>query len=183
MIRRAVWFAAVVVVGSAVPAGADTTRVTRSATLDCRDPIGGYIDPPAGYRRFGDQVALVTSRASDRAMQAAPYDDPLAAPFAYFSKTGLLVRTGKGSAELRILRGEHGRLALGWGNTGRGRLASRVFRVGPCPGGIGYIAFPGGFYVDRPHCVRLIVRVRGRDHTARIGVGAACPGQRPPPQG
>jgi hypothetical protein len=183
MICRAVWIMALVVVGSPVPAGADTTRVTPTATLDCRDPIGGYIDPPATYRQFGDQVALVTSRTSDRAMQAAPYDDPSAAPFEYFSKTGLLVRTGKGSAELRILRGEHGRLALAWGNTGHGGLASRGFRVGPCPGGIGYIAFPGGFYVDRPHCARLIVRVRGHDHTARVGVGAACPGQRPPPAG
>ena len=181
MIVRLTCVVALPVVAAIVPAGAATTSVSPSATLDCKDPIGGFIDPPADYERFGDQVALVTSRTREQAMQAAPYRDPSAAPFRYFSKTGLLVRTGKRTAELRIPRSEHGRLALFWGNTGRDRIASRVFHVGPCGGAQGYIAFPGGFFVNEPHCARVIVRVGDRDHTTRVGLGKACPGQRPPP--
>jgi hypothetical protein len=170
----------VLLVGSALPATADATSVTPTATLDCRDPIGGFIDPPADYERFDDQVALVTSATRDQAMQAAPYRQPSAAPFRYFSKTGLLVRTGKRTAEIRVPRSERGRLGVLWGNTGQHGIASRVFRVGPCPGGIGYIAFPGGFYVNEPHCARVIVRVGDHERTARVGLGQACPGQRPP---
>jgi hypothetical protein len=180
VIVRLACIVTVLLVASALPATADATRVTPTAILDCRDPIGGFIDPPSDYERFGDQVALVTGRIREQAMQAAPYRDPSAAPFEYFSKTGLLVRTGKGTAEIRIPRSEHGRLGVLWGNTGQHGIASRVFRIGPCPGGVGYIAFPGGFYVNEPHCARLIVRVGDRERTTRVGLGAPCPGQRPP---
>jgi hypothetical protein len=180
VIARLALVVVTLVVAAALPAASDTTSVTKTATLDCRDPIGGFIDPPAEYQRFGDQIALVTSRTRSRAMQAAPLDDR-PTPFRYFSKTGLLLRTGKGTAELRIPHGERGRLGVSWGNSSRDGIASRVLRVAPCPGGIGYVAFPGGYFVDEPHCARLVVRVRDRDHVTRVGLGAACPGQQPPP--
>jgi len=99
----------------------------------------------------------------------------------YWSKSPLFVRTGK-RAQVRIPRSERGHVAVAWGNTGLDDVADRVFLIGPCPGGVGWIGFPGGYFVDERHCVRLVVRIGGRDHAARIGVGAACPGQRPPPR-
>jgi hypothetical protein len=74
-----------------------------------------------------------------------------------------------------------GRLAVEWGNTTRRALAHHLV-VGPCPGDDPWIAFPGGFYVSQPACVELIVRVANIDHEVSVGVGAPCPGQKPPPQ-
>jgi hypothetical protein len=178
MTVRAAGFVLLLLAASVVPAGAETTSTTLTATLDCADPPFGT--PPAEARVFDDQVALLAGGSADQAMPAERLQRGPSPVLRFWSKSPLFVRTGT-RAQIRVPRSERGRVAVTWGNTGRSGTATRVFSVGPCDGGIGWIGFPGGYFVDEPHCVRLIVRVGNRDRTTRIGVGSACPGQDPPP--
>jgi hypothetical protein len=53
--------------------------------------------------------------------------------------------------------------------------------VGNCASaGGGWLAYAGGFWIDHPACVPIIVRAGGKQQQVDIGVGTACPGQRPP---
>jgi hypothetical protein len=116
-------------------------------------------------------------------MQTVKVDDPVAPGYRYFAKTGLFVRTGAGSAaEVIVPRSEWHRVAIGWGNTDHDGIAAHVFRVGQCPGDSNWTAFPGGYSVKTPHCVRLIVRAGDAERRVRIGVGKPCRGQLPPTQ-
>jgi hypothetical protein len=174
-------FVVVVVLGATMlPAGADTTGVTPTATLDCTQPIGAAAPPRSEV--VGGQVALSTTRSRRRAMQAETYTDPAMPRYRFFAKSPLYVRTGGGSARVVVPRSERGRVAVSWGNTDHDGTASRVFDVGPCSGASSWIVFPGGYFVTEPHCVKLVVRTKGKDDTVRVGVGEACPGQRPPPR-
>jgi hypothetical protein len=56
-----------------------------------------------------------------------------------------------------------------------------VFEIGRCAGHPSWTAFPGGYSVTEPHCVSLVVHVGSRAEGVKIGIGKACPGQRPPP--
>ena len=65
MIARLACIMAVLMVTAAVPAAADTTSVTPDATLDCRDPIGGFVHlPTEDYEGF-DQALLRPRREHD----------------------------------------------------------------------------------------------------------------------
>jgi hypothetical protein len=163
-----------------LPAGADTTGVTPTAALDCADPIGFTAPPPSEV--VGGQIALLTSASRHRAAQAASYSNPAMARYRYFSKSPLYVRTGSASAQIVIPRSERGRVAVSWGNTDHDGVATEAFEVGPCTGASKWIAFPGGYFVTEPHCVRLTVAAGDRRERVRIGVGRACPGQEPPPR-
>ena len=46
--------------------------------------------------------------------------------------------------------------------------------------GGGWLAYAGGYWIDHPACVSIIVRAGARQQQVDIGVGTACPGQRPP---
>jgi hypothetical protein len=76
-------------------------------------------------------------------------------------------------------------MAVSWGNAGDPPPRSR-FVVDDCRGagatGSRWLAYAGGYYVSHPACVSLDVVANGRRRRVRIGVGRACPGQRPPPQ-
>jgi hypothetical protein len=78
------------VVSAALPAAADTTSPTPTATLDCSSALGGA--PPPTSERIGDRVALVTSRSRDQANQAAPTTSTPG--YRYFAKSPLSVRSG-----------------------------------------------------------------------------------------
>jgi hypothetical protein len=170
--KRTVMFA----VGAPCPT---TTSSTPTATLDCTNPIG--FTPPPRSEIMGGQVALLTSRSRHTAAQVAEVSDPGAHRYRWFAKSPLFLRTGSGVVRIEVPRSEHGRVALSWGNTDHDGTATRVFGAGPCPGGSAWIAFPGGYSVTEPHCVTLVVRAGGQAERVRIGVGKACPGQRPPP--
>jgi hypothetical protein len=49
----------------------------------------------------------------------------------------------------------------------------------PNPGG-GWLAGAGGYWMDHPACVPIIVRVGNRQQEVHIGLGTLCPGQQPP---
>ena len=94
-----------------------------------------------------------------------------------FAKTGLLIRPDT-TFELIVPAGFASRLSIGWGSPG---TPSHRVVVNDCsnPGG-GWLAYAGGFWIDRPACVPIIVRAGGQQQEVHIGLGTPCPGQRPP---
>ena len=121
-------------------------------------------------------VALPTS-AAGRAIQVS--DSGEATAPALFAKTGLLIRAGH-AFDMDVPTHPGDRLAIGWGNVAF-RPSAR-FAVPACPDryGTGWLAYPGGYWVDRPVCLPVTVRAGGREQVVHIGVGTACPGQQPP---
>ena len=69
-----------------------------------------------------------------------------------------------------------------WGNTDHDGIARRSFKLKPCAGPAKWLVFPGGYLLTEPACIDLVVRVTDHDTHVRVGVGASCPGQRPPPE-
>lgn len=121
-------------------------------------------------------VALPTSLRYS-ALQTALTSD--AGPLRLFAKTGLAIRTGT-TFEL-VVPAEYGdRLGIGWG--GAPSAPTSRFTVADCanPGGTGWLAYAGGYWIDHPACVTLIVKAGGKQQTVHIGIGTACPGQLPP---
>jgi hypothetical protein len=164
-------------VASVTPA--DATRPTALASLNCRDPIGSAATPPPSVHTIGEAVALQTSTSTRRALQTARFAD--APGFRYFTKTPVYVRTNGKSATISVPRRQQGRIAMSWGNTDSDGVATQSFTVGPCSATTNWIVFPGGYHITRPGCFRLVVRVAGNDERVEVGLGAPCPGQRPPP--
>jgi hypothetical protein len=155
---------------------------TRNGDLDCQMPIGGAFSLPGYVAPFGDAVALQASSSNSQALQTSRDPSAKVAFLRYFAKSPLFLRTQHGRAAIVVSRRDRGHVALTWGNTDHDAVATRRLVVGPCPGGIGWIVFPGGFYVDKPRCISLIVRTLGREHQVAVGVGSPCTGQSPPPQ-
>lgn len=94
-----------------------------------------------------------------------------------FAKTGLVIRPGTAFELIVPGRFTH-RLTIGWGSPG---TPSHRVVVKNCssPGG-GWLAYAGGYWIDHPGCVPIIVRAGGKQQEVHIGVGMPCPGQRPP---
>lgn len=94
----------------------------------------------------------------------------------YFAKAGLVVRP---NAQVEVIVARKGRenASLRWGGTEGDHLL-----VGPCNSDAEWLVFAGGYLVGRPRCVDLVVRTDGEETQTAVGVGAACPGQNPPPE-
>jgi hypothetical protein len=172
-------FVVSVVASLSVVAG-PTHASSVAVALDCQAPIGFASKPPDSVTDIGGAVGLQTRASNRRAIQTSFRTDATVPDARYFAKTPLFVRTGETSAAIIVPREHIGRVALRWGNTDHDAIATRTFRVGPCPGPAPWIVFPGGYYLKKPGCIELIVRVSDRDHRVRMGVGSPCPGQRPP---
>lgn len=146
--------------------------VSELGTLTCAGSIDGD-PPPSGYQTVLGVVALPSE-----ALGASDSGDP-ATP-ALFAKTGLVIRAGR-PFEIDVTPQPDDRVAIGWSNSAF--LPAARFVVPSCPDtyGTGWLAYPGGYWVDRPLCLPLTVHADGREQQVRIGVGTACPGQAPPP--
>jgi hypothetical protein len=156
------------------------------ALLPCQDVIASKAAPPSDFSVVLDRVALPTGRA----LQTNRGSDPAAWLFA---KEGLLIRRGR-SFDLVVPDDLRGRLAFGWGSpakrTSQLRVAGcrptgTILQPGPSPAHYResdeWLAYPGGYWVSEPACVYVLVIAGQAKQTVRIGVGAACPGQSPPP--
>jgi len=162
--------------------GAVLPQFSPGEPLACKDAIANsYAPPPADRSVVFDSVALPTGKA----LQVSPSgeSDPTARLFA---KAGLYVASGRHFL-LAVPDEWLGRLTMAWGNPG-----TRTTNVGMPSGMPGreadgsqgpWLVFPGGFWVDQPACVPLIVRSGDTEQTVHIGVGAACPGQAKPQPG
>ena len=99
-------------------------------------------------------------------------------PLRLFAKTGLVIRPGT-RFELIVPARFTSRLRIGWGKPG---TPSQRVVVDDCAntGGPRWLAYAGGYWIDHPACVSIIVSVGGKQQQVHIGIGTACPGQRPP---
>jgi hypothetical protein len=148
--------------------------------LPCGEFIGTQ-PPERDMRVVLGVVALPTGPHLRRALQTARSDlhDPAARLFA---KWGLDIRAG---ARFRLIVPDRlrNRFSIGWGNAGEGHRGTTIV-VDACSGSRGakWLAYAGGYYVRDPFCAPLTVAAHRQRRRVRIGVGKACPGQRPPPQ-
>ncbi len=160
---------------SAAPSPNPSSTIA-TATLRCSDVVG--TDPPSADLRQLEGVVAFPS-TSQPALQTS--QTGAAGKRRLFAKFGLLVRAGQ---SMVIVASDPDHVAMGWGNPGT--ITSALIIPG-CPEpansspGSEWLAFAGGYYVDRPQCIGLIVTRAGQEHTVRIGVGAPCPDQQPPP--
>jgi hypothetical protein len=149
-----------------VPTSAPTLPVPPSSdALRCGDAIDVMNAPPSDRTVVLGVIALPTTRV----LQASPSGS---AP-RLFAKDGLVVRVGA-RVVLRIGDAwvEHARIA--WGNPG---TASDQVRVAPtdCTGAASrWVAFAGGYYVDEPTCLPIVVESGATRQVVYIPVGAAC---------
>jgi hypothetical protein len=152
-------------------------RVPAASVVHCSTVIGS--DDRVGARRTVvlGRVALSTK---SQALQANHSGDADPAS-ALYAKDGLLVKRLV-PVELIVPRRWRDRLSLEWGDSAR----TEHLKVTGCPAstpGARWLAFAGGYYVAKPVCAPLIVKVGDRTQRVRIGIGRACPGQRPAPPG
>jgi len=154
------------------------------AVLPCQDVIASVAAPPSESSVILDGVALPTGRA----LQANKSND--SNPSAkLFAKDGLLIRRGA-TFDLLVPQQWRGRLLVGWGSPGKPTSHLRVPGCRPTqrmPSSSrwdpsdDWLVFPGGYSVSQAACVSVLVRAGQAEQTLRIGVGASCPGQGPPP--
>jgi hypothetical protein len=101
-----------------------------------------------------------------------------------FAKTGLLVKPHT-RFELLVPAALRRRMAISWGNADdpppRGRFLVNDCARGNATGAR-WLVYAGGYYVSHPGCLPLVVAAGGQRRRVRIGIGAPCAGQRPPPQ-
>lgn len=189
MVRVRVVVLAVVLTGCTGAVDRDPTTTSSSSTTtaavaapdDARDlPCGDVIDqddePPDGYTSILDAVALPVAPASEQALQAVRDDQDGLPPF--WSKTGLLVRTGVGVTV--AVDAPEGAAVLGWGHAGDPDYFRPAITTPGCAGD-GWLAFPGGFRVDEPRCLDLVITTVDAEQRVQVGIGAPCEGQQPSP--
>jgi hypothetical protein len=151
-----------------------TIRSTAGSVLDCRGV--SVVDAAAPLPVVLGVVALPISPRYPALGTALSGDGD--GPLRLFAKTGLFFRPGT-TFELIVPARFAGRLRIGWGNPG---TPGQTVEVSNCanPGGGGWLAIAGGYWIDHPACVPIIVRAGGKQQQVHVGVGKACPGQRPP---
>ena len=152
------------------------SSIASSAALDCRNHIDQH--PPAPDLEFVLGVVALPTSSKAAALQTARTGDPDPA-VRLFAKTGLVIKAGT-TFELVVPDEAKDMVSIGWGVAPT--TPSRRVTVS-CPSGAsssGWLAYAGGYWVPRPACVPLIVRVGGKEQRVYIGLGIACPGQLPP---
>jgi hypothetical protein len=151
---------------------ASSAAPAAESALECDSSIGSS----AGVAPLRVVLGVVAVPASpgSAALQTARSGD---GPLRLFAKTALLIRPGT-TFELIVPGRFTSRLSIGWGSPG---TPSHQVLVSNCAGtGGGWLAYAGGYWIDHPACVPIIVRADGKQQQVNIGVGTACPGQRPP---
>ena len=143
-------------------------------TLNCADQLGWPRTPPAGYAVSYGRVALPTTKAF-----SAVRLDPSKPNSKFWAKQGLLIKPGT-SFELVVPAAWTSRLTVGWGNPAHATTHFWVTGCASKQAGAHWLAYAGGFTINKPACIPLIVKTATAQRTVHIGVGNACPGQAPP---
>lgn len=143
---------------------------SKQVDLDCSDPIDTVSSPTRPYGGVLDVVGLhITSTLQVRTADGT-------APHRLFAKTGLLVHAGR-EANLTVPPDWAARVSIGWGTNTTAwttRLHIPACPAPPAPSGQ-WLAFPGGFSLDKAACVPLQVHKGNETTTVHVSVGAPCP--------
>jgi hypothetical protein len=142
--------------------------------LTCRNYIDTHA-PPASFQIVLGVVALPTSPAYP-ALQTGLTGQGNG-PMRLFAKTGLVIKS-RTTFELIVPTEVVDHLSIGWD----GAPPSHRVVVSNCAqaGGSGWLAYPGGYWIDHPACVPMTVKAGRLQQKVHIGLGTACPGQQPP---
>jgi hypothetical protein len=150
----------------------------RSVSLACVNGMGTHlraldVQPVLGVVALPispESAALGTARLRDSALPRL------------FAKSALLVRSGS-SFRLQASPGSPGSLGFSWNPHETGEPSpTRSLVVKHCRASSTsrWLAFIGGYYIDRASCVSLTVSTSTGTRRVKIGVGAPCRGQKPP---
>lgn len=143
------------------------------ASLDCAAAIDTVPKPQEGYEVVLGVVALPTAAVTE-ALQTTRTDGP---PARYFAKRGLLT---SGSFELAVVGPSALDGAVGWGSFSR---FARALSVPDChKNSSTWQVYAGGFETSKTGCLTVRVTTATHSEDVQIGVGASCPGQKPPPE-
>lgn len=148
-----------------------------ASALRCADAIGTQARPRPATTVLGvvelpispETPALGTARTGNGA-----------GPLRLFAKTGLVIKPGA-RFQLIVPAQFADRLSIGWGNPAVPSHRVTVHSCGINPDGQ-WLAYAGGYWIDHPACVPIIVQVGDQQRTVHVGLGTACPGQQPPAQ-
>ena len=146
-----------------------TPAPSSSGSFDCADHIQSQ-GVPRSYHAVLGAVALPVWPAGG--IQHTARDSSNGAP-RLFAKSGLLVHTGVAST-ITTQAPPSGRALIGWRNSAVTPTQRVEIPACPAGGGATWLAFPGGFWVDRPACVRLTVRTATGTASERVAVGTPC---------
>ena len=100
-----------------------------------------------------------------------------ARPFHYFGKQGIDVKAGSGAVWLIVPAAWRNRASLVYGDSS-GREGASMVRIKGCSApepSTPWLGYPGGFYVRKPLCLPLRVRVGTQSALIRVSLGKACP--------
>ncbi len=162
-----------------IPTRSNNPTTSSPSAAESSLKCGNYIDrhaPTASLQIVLGVVALPTSPGYP-ALQTALTGD--AGSGRLFAKTGLLVKPGT-TFELVVPADYTDQLGIGWGGAPSAPTSKLTVAECPNPGGADWLAYAGGYWIDHPACVPLIVKAGGKEQQVHIGLGTACPGQLPP---
>ena len=160
------------------PGGQAASAATPDAqsVLDCGAVIGSQASPAPMQVVLG--VVALPASPGYPALQTSLSGNGNG-PLRLFAKTGLLIKPDA-TFELIVPASFTSRLSIGWGSPGipsHRVLVDNCADIGGDTGGA-WLAYAGGYWIDHPACVPVIVRAGGKQQEVHIGVGTACPGQR-----
>jgi hypothetical protein len=152
------------------PVSPTPERTPSAGALGCGDAIDTLTTAPDDLTVVLGVVALPTGFMLQSS--ASGESDPAARLFA---KQGLVVKLGT-VVDLSIGTAALGHARIAWGNPGVIADHARAEAFG-CPGVFPsyWIAFAGGYYVDEPRCLPIVVEFAGTRDTVSVPVGAPCP--------
>jgi hypothetical protein len=150
-----------------------TSGASGVGVLACRDAI----DPQARPGPLDVVLGVVALPASPGYPALATARTGQPGPLRLFAKTGLLVKAGA-SFRLSVAAGFAQHARIGWGSPAR--PDSQFDGYGCANPGGGWSAFAGGYWIDRPACLPIIVSGNGHQQTVHVGLGTPCSGQSPP---
>jgi hypothetical protein len=140
----------------------------RAVTVGCSQIIG------AQATGHDDGMRVVLGIVSvPQAYLAGVVRAPQFAPFPYWRKAGMVVRTSNEPVTVIVPPAWRARVRIGWGNPAP---EVAVVRFAACPAGERrWNAYAGGFFLrSRSACVPLTFEVGHRRSTVRFGVGRRC---------
>ncbi|MEO6122066.1 MAG: hypothetical protein ABIR32_00040 [Ilumatobacteraceae bacterium] len=137
---------------------------------------GGAVAPPPDFTVLFDAVALPTSDSYPNALQTSLTGTD--GQTRLFAKTGLWYKPNQ-DLEIVVPADLLDQLSIGWASPAH--PASRV-TTSDCTASNSdrWVVVAGGYWIEKPMCATLVVRVAQQERRVTIGLGQACQGQDPP---
>jgi len=161
-------FAALVGVAASANGAANAPANARPATVGCGDIIGTTTTGhDGGYR------AVLGIVSAPPGLLSGPVRVPEFAPFPYWRKAGMVIRSSNKPVTVTVPKAWRNRLRIGWGNPAP---EATTVTFAPCASSSPtWNGYAGGLFLrGGAACVPLVFAVGDRHATLRFGVGRHC---------